>query len=416
MIKLYSDVQKQILQKLLTKFESSKTYKGENSVTQSFSIKPSEVFNEYEKDSADINQIEDFEKQCCLLESENFIHIDRKYERITKITAESSDENWNKIRRILGVKDKKTRQQEEISFYSKIYENPSCHQIVKDFCKTQSERLEKGKNAEFSLEEARNILQLLTFILENKNEILERELSISVLSDSKKWENYYRNKVLRILKKSGYFESLIENCADEKEENKVILEECNVFSNPSYVYFKGNGKITFQNGNIIPIVPKTPLALSSTSIKDIAAFEIKDTKIMTVENLTSFNRIKEADTFYIFLSGYHNSAKQNFIKTLHSQNQQKKYLHFGDIDPDGFYILQNLCTKTKINFEPYKMGIEELEKYSSFAKPLEENDLKKAKTLIEKGRFAEIMNYMLEKNQKLEQEIISLKEMWGKKN
>ena len=416
MIKLYSNVQKQILQKLLTKFESSKTYKGENSVTQSFSIKPSEVFNEYEKDSADINQIEDFEKQCCLLESENFIHIDRKYERITKITAESSDENWNKIRRILGVKDKKTRQQEEILFYSKIYESPSCHQIVKDFCKTQSERLEKGKNAEFSLEEARNILQLLTFILENKNEILERELSISVLSDSKKWENYYRNKVLRILKKSGYFESLIENCADEKEENKVILEECNVFSNPSYVYFKGNGKITFQNGNIIPIVPETPLALSSTSIKDIAAFEIKDTKIMTVENLTSFNRIKEADTFYIFLSGYHNSAKQNFIKMLHSQNQQKKYLHFGDIDPDGFYIRQNLCTKTNINFEPYKMGIEELEKYSSFAKPLEENDLKKAKTLIEKGRFAEIMNYMLEKNQKLEQEIISWKEMWGKKS
>ena len=62
------------------------------------------------------------------------------------------------------------------------------------------------------------------------------------------------------------------------------------------------------------------------------------------------------------------------------------------------------------------MGIEELKKYLSFAKPLEENDLKKAKTLIEKGRFVEIMNYMLEKNQKLEQEIISWKEMWGKKN
>ena len=43
---------------------------------------------------------------------------------------------------------------------------------------------------------------------------------------------------------------------------------------------------------------------------------------------------------------------------------------------------------------------------------LEENDLKKAKTLIEKSNFAEIMNYMLEKNQKLEQEIISWNEMW----
>ena len=46
-------------------------------------------------------------------------------------------------------------------------------------------------------------------------------------------------------------------------------------------------------------------------------------------------------------------------------------------------------------------------------KILEENDLKKAKTLIEKGNFAEIMNYMLEKNQKLEQKIISWNEMWG---
>ena len=187
------------------------------------------------------------------------------------------------------------------------------------------------------MEEARNILQLLTFILENKNEILERELSISVLSDSKKWENYYRNKVLRILKKSGYFESLIENCADEKEENKVILEECNVFSNPSYVYFKGNGKITFQNGNIISITPEIPLALSSACIKEITDFEIKDTKIMTVENLTSFNRIKEAGTFYIFLSGYHNSAKQIFIKKIHSQISHNEYLLFVDIYPAGFY-------------------------------------------------------------------------------
>ena len=104
------------------------------------------------------------------------------------------------------------------------------------------------------------------------------------------------------------------------------------------------------------------MALSSACIKEIADFEITDTKIMTVENLTSFNRIKEDDIFYIFLSVYHNSAKQNFIKKIHSQNQEKKYLHFGDIDPDGFYILQDLRTKTNINFVPYKMGIAQLER------------------------------------------------------
>ena len=94
--------------------------------------------------------------------------------------------------------------------------------------------------------------------------ILERELSISVLSDSKKWENFYRSKVLRILRKSGYFDDLIENCTDEKEENKVILEELNVYANPSYVYFKGNGKITFQNGNEISI-SKSSAVLCVTS-------------------------------------------------------------------------------------------------------------------------------------------------------
>ena len=56
------------------------------------------------------------------------------------------------------------------------------------------------------------------------------------------------------------------------------------------------------------------------------------------------------------------------------------------------------------------MGITELEKYSTFSKSLEENDITKAKSLIEKGMYVEIMNYMLEKNIKLEQEIISWKE------
>lgn len=56
------------------------------------------------------------------------------------------------------------------------------------------------------------------------------------------------------------------------------------------------------------------------------------------------------------------------------------------------------------------MGIEELEKYFDFTKTLEENDITKANSLIEKGKFVEIMNYMLEKNIKLEQEIIIWKQ------
>lgn len=406
---IYSNIQKQILQKLLTKYESSKTYKGTNSVVQNFSIKPADIFKEYEKDSTDINAIEDFEKQCELLKSEGLIQLAWKYERISKIISIATEENWNKIRIILGVKDKNTRLKEEIGFYSSVSEKTSSHKIIKDFCKTQIERLQGGKLAEYSLEDANNIIALLSFILQNKNEILERELSISVLSNSKSWESKYKTKILSILKKSGYFDSLIENCADEKEVNKVILEECNIFANPSYVYFKGNGTIFFENGTVTKTCSEIPFAISSASIEKINSFEITDTKIMTVENLTSFNRINNSDTFYIFLSGYHNSAKQNFLKKIYSQNAEKEYFHFGDIDPDGFYILENLRSKTSIPFKPYKMGISELEKYSDYTKTLEENDILKAKALIDKGLHKEIMEYMLKHNQKLEQEIISWK-------
>lgn len=405
-----SNIQKQILQRLLTKYESSKTYKGTNLLLQNFSIKPTDIFKEYDKDSTDINAIEDFEKECNLLESEKLIQLDWKYERIIRINAIATTENWKKIRTILGVKDKKQRKQDEIDFYTSFYEDINSEQIVKDFCKHQIERLENDKKAEYLQEDSKKIISLLDFILKNKNEILERELSISVLANSKTWEEKYKRKVLKILRQSGYFDSLIEKFSDEKEINKVILEECNVYSNPSYVYFKGNGKITFENGEFFTVYPDIPFALYSQSISKIMSFEIEDAKIMTVENLTSFNRIKESETFFIFLSGYHNSVKQKFLEKIYQQNSNKTYFHFGDIDPDGFFILENLKKKTHIDFNQYKMGIEELEKYSTFSRTLEDNDIIKAKSLIEKGKFVEIMNYMLKKNIKLEQEIISCKE------
>ena len=114
------------------------------------------------------------------------------------------------------------------------------------------------------------------------------------------------------------------------------------------------------------------------------------------------------------MSGYHNSAKQAFLSKIFRQNSNKEYYHFGDIDPDGFFILDNLRSKTQIDFKAYKMGMAELQKYSSYTRPLEENDLRKAKSLIAKEKYTEILDYMLKHNVKLEQEIISWKEVSNK--
>lgn len=124
------------------------------------------------------------------------------------------------------MKDKNERIAEEISFYAEYCGDSNACQIVKDFFAVQIERLKSGKKAEFAQKEAKSIISLLTFILQNRNEILVRKLSISVLANSKSWEAKYKNKMVRILRKSGRFDSVIENCADEKGNTQSVWIIC----------------------------------------------------------------------------------------------------------------------------------------------------------------------------------------------
>ena len=261
----------------------------------------------------------------------------------------------------------------------------------------------------YPLEEMANIIKILDYILSDHPEILERELSIEILHNSKTWEKYYRMKVCKILHESGKFHEITDDLDEPKEIYDAILENLNVYKNPSYIYFKGNAKIKFADGRILDVAQNKALAISSTEVEDIDEIEIFNKSVMTIENLTSFNRVRGTDVFFLYLSGYHNSAKQILLKKIFDQNQSKNilYYHFGDIDPDGFYILDNLRKKTGINFKPYCMDVENLKKYQDYAKSFESNDTKKAESLIAAGKYFDIATYMLNNKVKLEQEIIS---------
>lgn len=398
--------QKLILEKLLHKYESSKTYKGENAVRQSFSISPSDVYPNYDNDFEDPNSIEDFEKELNVLKTENLIEIEIKDRRVIKIKAETSDDIWFKIRSFLGVKEKKVLQQEELDFYKNSL---SKNIIIANFCKAQIGRIELNKKAVYPLEESANIIKLLEYILSNHPEILERELSIEILHDSKLWEKSYRTKVCKILHESGKFNETVDGLENTKEIYDTILENLNVYKNPSYIYFKGKATIKFADGRILDVMQNKALALPSTEVSDIDEIDVLNKSVMTIENLTSFNRVRGTDIFFLYLSGYHNSVKQILLKKIFNQNQSKNilYYHFGDIDPDGFYILDNLRKKTGIDFKPFCMDVENLKKYRNYAKPFESNDVKKAESLIAAGKYVDVATFMLNNKIKLEQEIIS---------
>jgi len=92
-----------------------------------------------------------------------------------------------------------------------------------------------------------------------------------------------------------------------------------------------------------------------------------------------------------------------------SDNPDVKYWHFGDIDIGGFLIHKHLCRETSKKFELYCMGIEQLcdTRFNHCLRKLTDNDMNRLETLIEDDSYRKVLNYMKERNIKLEQEIVS---------
>lgn len=394
--------QREALNALLDKYERSKTYEGTNLVTQSFTVDPTVIWKEYTSDFAEVEQIRDFEADMEYLENQGFLKVKREHGEIRRLIA--CQERIPEYYGILQRKPKRDAMQEQLAFYKAWSERGNT--LIASYCREQIARISSGKKATCTLDVAEKLLQLLCCLLNNREELLERELSMMVFSDSKEFEKRYRSRICKLICKYMDFKDKLEGIDDAREREKVILEEFNIYANPSYVYLKGKVNIVSKNGEQFKI-GEAPLALSSEFIREIASITIEDRRIVTVENLTSFHRVGVPENTYIYLGGYHNTEKQLLLKRIAEENPGKEWFHFGDIDPDGFYILEHLRRGTRIDFNPLLMDVEQLETYGKYRKTLDENDLIKAKHLIQKGHYVHILQYMLENDCKLEQEIVS---------
>ena len=388
---------------LLDVYENSVTYKGQNIKNQSFAIKPEKIFYEYNGDYTDQDEVNQFNREMQSLMEFEFVILD--YERgipvISKIKLNTN--SINEIYSVLKREDITVKRNREIKMYTQYM---GVHDIMDAFCKSQVERLNDYKDAKYTSDIAINILKLLKYVLGNNSDIMERELSVAVLGDTKLFEKSYKSRICSIIEEYEELE-LDLSVLDKKEKEKAILEEYQVFSNPSYIFFKGNVDIYYVDGNSISVTPDNPIAILSEAIARIEMIKVNSNRIVTVENLTSYNRINDNKSTFIYLSGYHNTAKQRFLKKIAENNSGISWFHFGDIDPDGYYILKNLVEKTGIAFVPLYMDVQQLINCKQYCKPLEKNDMVKANSLLKIHFYDEVMEFMLANNCKLEQEIIS---------
>ncbi len=401
--------QKTILNELLNKYEKSLSYLGKNKVSQSFSVNIPQKFPRY-TDDAEYELFKEINNSLAELEAAGIVKLEHEKNGTVKKAVLVKE----KISNCYSMLDRVPRKQKQESLLSVIDRGlsgrtDSRYECLNLYLKEQKNRIARNRNVEFydgDNEKYRQFLEMSAAVLENEEEIYIRDFSIKLFHDSKTAEEL-RGKVQSMLYQYGEF-----------EEKEHILEENGIVNTPTYVCIKGCAEIVLGGQHINLRNIKGDLALSSETLKDLSSVAVTGKKVITVENLTSFHDFNDNEYFVIYLGGFHNRTRRNFLKKVYDDNPDCLYFHFGDIDAGGFYILNHLRKKTGIRFKPVCMGKDTLEKFREFAKPLTQSDKKRLENLLEKyeedddrkyaGICSEAVEYMLINNCKLEQEAVML--------
>ena len=409
----------QLLSKLLDQYEKSVTYAGENKVKQVFSVKPSDIFKGYNKDFLPPEQLfqeKEFERLIRQMESEGLIHVVPPNTGILRQIC-AVPERWEDYYACLNRTEKNILKKRLEEVYHRFCQCDLLEAYGKEKLQTlKNSRARKldEKKVEKEITEAEAIWNLVQFLKENQEKqrtTLEREMSEAVLHDSKQWEKIYRKKVCGILEHTGRYDEPLAELEEERERQTALLEEFYIYSNPAYIYLKGDARICLEDGRELRIYHDLPMSIPFETFQKAKSIQIRDAALMTVENLTSFHRLEREHIFYLFLSGYHTRTKQALLQRIARENPGLSWYHFGDLDPDGLAIAGHLIRKTGLPFQRCAMGVQELQRFPTYAKPLEAPDRAKAEAMIKQGSsYAGILRYMLEHNCKLEQEIISWQE------
>ena len=395
---------KKIVNKLLDSYESSTLFTGKNKVTVhiAFPFNRSTLPSYFDESSLAYEEIHAAMQR---LEQQGLITIEWKKGKeghiISKVLlcTEELEKVYAYVSRI--PKAKMIEQNRKLfSELRKRYHTPVYQSLI-DYLDNRLENAQSVK--EFidlsNLSETEILLTGIAQIEQNDKICYIREFSIEHFHDSKVFESM-----------SGKIARAMHMFAEEYKERELdeILAEYGIYHTPNYVYFKGNVSLAIGN-HAYPIGElHQGIGISGEDIKRICFQDVTQIrKVITIENLTTFFRWEEPDSLMVYLGGYHNSVRRRLLTQIYHRLPEADYYHFGDIDVGGFLIYEDLCRKTGIPFKLYKMDRDHLMRYEKYGRMLTENDCARIEKILKENsnvEYADVLEYMLEKNVKLEQE------------
>ncbi len=395
--------EKRILNGLLDSYENSRLFTGENKINIriAYPFTPKTMPEYFDESSVEYEKIHEI---LAGLQKKGYIEV--VWRQGTQI-----------VRKVLLV------EQSLLEIYAHLKRGPKRDSIVQtlrlleelrnvcrtpvceNFLKYLTDRLEAGESVNEYIDvsdgkRTEQLIRALSLVESNQETFYIREFSIRHFGDSKVFEEMM-SWVAKVMRRFG--------AAYESMDVYAILAEHFIYNTPNYVYLKGSLGVLEMGEAGIPL--KTLKQGIGISGEDIEKIRLKETegikKVITIENLTTFFRWWSADSILVYLGGYHNSVRRRLLQIIYQAVPEAQYLHFGDIDAGGFEIYEDLCRKTGISFQTYRMDLKTLVEYRGYARKLTDNDRKRIAKLKERDNgYREVLEYMLEEGVKLEQECV----------
>lgn len=398
-----NDYEEKMLLLLVEKYRKSKKDSGTGRINRRTQIKPIELYRGYNRNDGDLEQINAINETASKYREKGFLTFEMK-----KFSNEISsiylvDEKVEEAERYLTEHYQYESKHEKMKQVKKIIEQYSGYSPVADReCAKLQASLDKNVVPK-DYEQTKEVLRALIFIERNERPLYVREASMLIYGSSK----YLEDNTLDVV--CGLIRKFRGKPCEENELPDEILSDYRIVKETQKICLKGDIVIV-KSGKTLELGSfRSGVEFYADELDEIERITVNNQRFITVENKTSYMRCGEADTAYSYLGGYANRFQRDFLKMIYGDNPGVQYFHFGDIDAGGFYIHENLCRITEIPFGIYRMSVNELKnpRYKNCLLSLSRNDRKRLKTLAEHNVYQETVKYMLERDVKLEQEIVS---------
>ncbi len=256
-----------------------------------------------------------------------------------------------------------------------------------------------------------DLLSALAALEQLQEEIPFRVFSVRVFNDSKRFED---------LKKAVVRLARIGRPDWKRLSEDEVLRELNLVANPSYLLLSGPWQLVDGAGQVISLGEFIPsVGLPAVQAAHIERVTVHAGMVLCIENLTTFHAlaaslIRELQAHpmaLLCLAGNPSPACRKLLKRLVECTKESVPLYvWADMDYGGFNILAQLRREVSPNFMPYKMGIETLDRFARFARPLTPSDRNNLDRQIHRTELWDVrpvIEYMQKRELKLEQEAIT---------